>query len=98
MCDILLSSSHVTHRQLDSHEEPMILVRKHAVLISLSPLRAIVTADRVILSVPDGADALLYILHDYLNGQSSTNLTLFYFVSFCSSFPPLLHVVLLSRV
>lgn len=55
--------------QLDTHEEPMILVRKHAVLLSLSPLRAIITADRVILSVPDGADALLYILHNYLNGE-----------------------------
>jgi hypothetical protein len=57
----------------------MILVRKHAVLISLSPLRAIVTADRVILSVPDGADALLYILHDYLNGQCSMHNFLFRF-------------------
>ena len=46
------------------------MVRKHAVLIALSPLLAIVTADRVILSVPDGADSLLHILQDLLMGES----------------------------
>lgn len=46
------------------------MVRKHAVLIALSPLLAIVTADRVILSVPDGADSLLHILQDLLIGKS----------------------------
>jgi len=53
--------------QFNAHEEPMILVRKHAVVMSLSPLRAIVTADRIILSVPDGADALLYMLHEHMH-------------------------------
>ena len=57
--------------QYDSHAEPLIMVRKHAVLIALSPLLAIVTADRVILSVPDGADSLLHILQDLLLGESS---------------------------
>ena len=55
--------------QFHSHEEPTVLVRKHAVLISLNPLRAIVTADRMILIVPDGADSLLYMLHDYMHGK-----------------------------
>ena len=53
--------------QFNAHEEPMILVRKHAVVMSLSPLRAIVTADRIILSVPDGADSLLYMLHEHMH-------------------------------
>ena len=55
--------------QFHTHEEPTVLVRKHAVLISLNPLRAIVTADRMILIVPDGADSLLYLLHDYMHGM-----------------------------
>lgn len=53
--------------QFNAHEEPMVLVRKHAVIVSLSPLRAIVTADRIVLSVPDGADALLYMLHEHMH-------------------------------
>ena len=56
--------------QFHTHEEPTVLVRKHAVLISLNPLRAIVTADRMILIVPDGADSLLHMLHDYMHGKS----------------------------
>ena len=55
--------------QFHTHEEPTVLVRKHTVLISLNPLRAIVTADRMILIVPDGADSLLYMLHDYMHGK-----------------------------
>ena len=54
--------------QFHTHEEPTVLVRKHAVLISLNPLRAIITADRMMLIVPDGADSLLYMLHDYMHG------------------------------
>ena len=65
---LLISFLLLLRFQLNTHEEPMILVRRHAVIISLSPLRAIVTADRTILSVPDGADALLYVLHDYFHG------------------------------
>ena len=53
--------------QFNAHESPMVLVRKHAIIISLSPLRAIVTADRIVLSVPDGADALLYMLHEHMH-------------------------------
>lgn len=67
----MLNSTLFYKPQMDSHAEPMIIVRKHTVLIALSPLLAIVTADRVILSVPDGADSLLYILQDYLVGELS---------------------------
>jgi hypothetical protein len=49
---------------------PTVIVRKHAVLMSLNPLRAIVTADRLILIVPDGADSLLYMLHDFMHGKN----------------------------
>ena len=54
--------------QFHTHEEPMVLVRKHAVLISLNPLRAIVTANRLILVAPNGAESLLFVLHDYMKG------------------------------
>jgi hypothetical protein len=57
--------------QFHTHEEPTVIVRRHAVLISLNPLRAIVTADRLILIVPDGADSLLYMLHDYMHGKDA---------------------------
>jgi hypothetical protein len=59
--------------QFHTHEEPTVIVRRHAVLVSLNPLRAIVTADRLILIVPDGADALLYMLHDYMHGIVEDN-------------------------
>ena len=63
--------------QFHTHEEPMILVRKHAVLISLNPLRAIITADRLILVSPNGAESLLYILHDYMKGIIEDSDTIF---------------------
>eukprot|EP01035_Chromulina_nebulosa_P018929 gene18929-24736_t len=47
--------------------EPTILVRRHAVLISLDPLRCIVMADKLILIIPDGLDSVLQILGDHLN-------------------------------
>jgi hypothetical protein len=49
-------------------EEPAVLVRRHAVLISLDPLRVIVMADRIVGFMPDGADSLLQTL--YMNMQA----------------------------
>lgn len=43
-------------------EDPTVLVRRHAVLVSLDPLRAVILADRLILIVPDGADNLIELL------------------------------------
>jgi hypothetical protein len=50
-----------------AHEEPIVLIRRHVVIMSLSPVRVIITADKVILVVPNGADSLLYLLHDHMN-------------------------------
>jgi Mg2+ and Co2+ transporter CorA len=53
--------------QFNVHEEPTVLVRRHAVLVSFNPLRAIVTANKILLIVPNGADALLYLLHEHMH-------------------------------
>ncbi|KAL4137286.1 hypothetical protein PRIC2_000808 [Phytophthora ramorum] len=42
--------------------EPRIVIRKQAILISADPLRAIVLRDECLVYVPDGADALLSVL------------------------------------
>ena len=47
-------------------EEPAIFVRRHAVIISLDPLRVVVMADRLILFVPDGADVLIQLLSNQM--------------------------------
>jgi magnesium transporter len=44
---------------MQSKSEPAILVRRGVILVSLEPVRAIVTADRLYVLVPDGADGLL---------------------------------------
>ena len=53
--------------QFHRHEEPNILIRRHTVLMSLNPLRMIFMHNKIILIVPDGADQLLYLLHEHLN-------------------------------
>mmetsp|Transcript_20599 Transcript_20599/g.29552 ORF Transcript_20599/g.29552 Transcript_20599/m.29552 type:complete len:560 (-) Transcript_20599:55-1734(-) len=66
-------------RRLDYHytpqEEPTVLIRRHAVCISLDPLRTIVMADRVVGFVPDGADRLLETFYRHMKvweGESAT--------------------------
>ena len=67
-------ASKLKHRDLRRLEyqfnplgEPSILVRRHAVLISLDPIRVIIMADRLIMIIPDGADSLLQVLDRHLN-------------------------------
>eukprot|EP01041_Mallomonas_annulata_P009202 gene9202-19080_t len=56
---------------LDSQEEePAVLVRRHAVLIALDPIRSVVMADKVVLIVPPGADSLLTILEKHMKEWS----------------------------
>jgi hypothetical protein len=62
--------------QFNVHEEPTVLIRRHAVLISLNPLRAIVTAGKILLIVPKGADALLYLLHEHMHGMVEDEMNL----------------------
>lgn len=47
---------------------PVFMVRRHAVLLILDPLRAIVLRDRLLLLVPDGADEILNHLESRLRG------------------------------
>ena len=57
-------------RRLDFHynaeEEPIVIVRRHAVLIAFDPLRAIIMADRIIIIVPPGADSILNTLQEQM--------------------------------
>lgn len=52
--------------QFSIHEEPTLIIRRHSVVLSLNPIRAIVTCEKLIVIVPDGADSLLLLLHDHL--------------------------------
>lgn len=58
-------------RRLDFHynaeEEPIVIVRRHAVLIAFDPLRAIIMSQRIIIIVPPGADTLLSKLKENMN-------------------------------
>lgn len=47
---------------------PVFMVRRHALLLILDPLRAIVLRDRLLLLVPDGADEILNHLESRLRG------------------------------
>ena len=67
--------SKIQHRDLRRLEysfnplgEPAVLIRRHAVLVSFDPLRAVVMADRLIVIIPDGADQILELLEKNLNG------------------------------
>jgi hypothetical protein len=45
-------------------EEPIVMVRRHVVLLAFDPYRAIILSNRVIMIVPDGADSLLSTFRD----------------------------------
>jgi hypothetical protein len=55
----------------------MILVRKHAILISMSPISAIVTAEKLFVSVPEESESLMYMVNDFMQEKSrrGTNLS-----------------------
>jgi len=48
--------------------EPVLMVRRHVMLLNFDPLRAIVLRDRLLLLVPDGSDAILLQLEKRLRG------------------------------
>lgn len=54
--------------QFNPGEENAILIRRHAVLVAMDPLRAVVMSDRLVLIVPPGADSLLTVLDGYMKG------------------------------
>ena len=51
-----------------STNEPEIIVRRHVILLNMDPLRAIVLRDRLLLLVPNGADAILEQLEKRVRG------------------------------
>ena len=51
------------------NEEKSVLIRRHAVLIAMDPLRAVIMADRLLLIVPDGADELISWLDKHMKGE-----------------------------
>jgi Mg2+ and Co2+ transporter CorA len=50
----------------DTDEGAALLVRWHAVLMSLDPIMAVILTNRVILIVPQGADSLLELVQDHI--------------------------------
>lgn len=55
----------------DSHpeEEPSVRIRRHAVLFSVDPIRAIIMSTRIIIIVPPGGmDQILEIVENYMRG------------------------------
>ena len=53
--------------------DPVILVRRHAILINLSQIKALVLHNRVLVFVPDGADSLLEQFMGKLRVQLGSN-------------------------
>ena len=48
--------------------EPELIVRRHAILLNMDPLRAIVLSDRLLVIVPNGADSILEQLEKRVRG------------------------------
>jgi len=70
----LSAAGFLRHRDLrrleyyyNMHEEPSILVRRHAVVVSLDPIRCVVMANKMIVIVPDGADHVLELLQKHIS-------------------------------
>eukprot|EP01038_Epipyxis_sp_PR26KG_P013461 gene13461-18057_t len=57
---------HLVHR-FNPHEEPVIIVRRHLIIISFNPIRAVVMANKLIFIVPQGSESLLLLLQEHLN-------------------------------
>jgi hypothetical protein len=57
------------------NEEPSIRIRKHSILISIDPIRAIIMSTRMIIIVPPGGmDQILEIVEKYTRGESHLHL------------------------
>jgi len=65
-------------RRLDKRfahsSEPSLLVRRHAIIVSLAPIRALLLNSRLLLFVPDGADSLLAPLMERLRAVGDSDL------------------------
>ena len=49
--------------------EPDIIVRRHAVLMLMDPIRAIIMTDRVLLVVPEDSESIIRSLELHFNGK-----------------------------
>jgi len=47
--------------ELNPHEERSILIRRHCVLVALDPIRAMITAEKLILFIAPGADGYAFL-------------------------------------
>jgi hypothetical protein len=52
--------------QFNIHEQPQIMVRRHCVMFSINPVKAIVTADNLYLIAPQGAEVVLQETYDHI--------------------------------
>lgn len=53
------------------NEEPSIRIRKHSILLSIDPIRAIIMSTRMVIIVPPGGmDQILEIVEKYTRGKS----------------------------
>lgn len=58
------------------NEEPSIRIRKHSILFSIDPIRAIIMSTRMIIIVPPGGmDQILEIVENYTGGEIRSHLT-----------------------
>lgn len=53
--------------KLNPNEEAVISVRKHTVIFSIDTTRAIITANKLLFIVPNGADSVLHMLCKHMN-------------------------------
>lgn len=57
------------------NEEPSIRIRKHSILLSIDPIRAIIMSTRMIIIVPPGGmDQILEIVEKYTRGETHLHL------------------------
>ena len=58
------------------HEEPSILIRRHAIVFSFTPMRAVIMHDKLLFIVPyglPGADSLLRVLENHMTDWANWN-------------------------
>lgn len=56
--------------QFRNYDDPIILVRKHAILVAMNPIRAVITANKMFLIAPVDSESLLDVLFGYMKGEN----------------------------
>lgn len=60
---------------INPNAEATIYVRKHVVILSIDTTRAVITSNRLMFIVPNGADSMLEIIGSHMNGWSTSSTT-----------------------